>query len=55
MQKETSPTLNILPKEVITQNFLTPLRAVGMDTDSSSIKATSNEEAALAKQVGRPE
>jgi hypothetical protein len=52
MQNKMLPTLNILPREVITGKFFTPLRVAEMDTYSSSTEATSNEEAVLAKQVG---
>jgi hypothetical protein len=49
VKNKTSPVLNIPPKEVITQNFFAPLRAVGMDTDSSGTKAASNEEVVPGK------
>jgi hypothetical protein len=42
-----------LPKEVVTRNFLAPLRVADMDTDASGTEATSNEEAAPGK-TGRP-
>jgi hypothetical protein len=38
---------------VVTRNFLAPLRAATMDTDSSSAEATPQEEAVLGK-TGRP-
>jgi hypothetical protein len=53
VQTETSPALNIPPKEVVTWNFIASLRAADMNTDTSGTEATSNEEAVTGK-TGRP-
>jgi hypothetical protein len=47
VQNKTSPP----PKEVVTRNFFTHLRAADMDTDSSGTETTSNEEAVPGKIV----
>jgi hypothetical protein len=53
VQTKTSTALNILPKEVATRNFFTPLKAADMGTDASDTEANSNEEAVPGK-TGRP-
>jgi hypothetical protein len=53
VQTETSPSLNIPPKEVVTRKFFALLRTADMDTDASGTEATSNEEAVPGKR-GRP-
>jgi hypothetical protein len=54
VQTKTLTALNIPPpKEVVTRNFFTPLKAADMDTDASGTEANSNEETVPGK-TGRP-
>lgn len=55
VRTKTPQSANTSPKEVATRNFFAPLRATGMDTDSSGIQTNPEEEAVLRKTCRPPQ